>query len=136
MTVAAAILSACGTAQLAGSGNIEPSRLATIKGDAKVSAFGNAITIGNAVVHLLAVDGHPLGSTQSKAVVAPGTHTITARCSVPAQDALSVDKLTFNARPGETYKLRLRLLQQAPGCATEVVRGDTDEVVAKPESPH
>lgn len=132
VVIVATGLSACGTANLAADTNTEPARLATIKGDPKVGVFGSALTVGNAVVHLLAVDGHHLGGSQSKAVVAPGRHTVTARCSVPARHALNVDELTFTARAGETYALQLHLLPQAPGCATNVVLTDTDEVVARP----
>lgn len=129
----AASMYGCGTARFAGTENAERSQLATISGDAKVGVLGNTLALGNAVVHLLAVDDQQLGSKDSKAVVEPGKHTITARCSVPARDAISTDQLSFDAQAGVTYSLQLRLLSRAPGCATELVRSDTGDVVARPE---
>lgn len=125
--VATVMTAGCGTVRIPDAAGADRGDLVLLKGDPKMGPFGNA------VVELLRVDSEELDGTESKALVAPGPHVVTARCSVPMRDALGISRLAFTAGTGRAYALQLRLLHRPPGCAVEIIEQDSGEVVSRPE---
>lgn len=119
------VLVGCSTAHLEGS-STSGTGTALVKGNPGLGVLGNA------TVRLEAVDGHDLKATQSQARIPPGKHTLVLSCQVTHTGASNSAQIDFEARAGQEYNLKLRILKHYPGCSGVLVNAATGKVVAQP----